>query len=152
MSTSPTDAFDRGLDRRDAGSDDLLRFASRIDRIANTRVPADVRRSVWNTVLEQQPAARTGSFGGGPISQPESTRRHSGWNRNRTGILPARMPAPAVIFLAAVLAIAFAFSGFGNDGHDIVTPTVHAQQPATVAATPETGTATPTIAIATGTP
>jgi hypothetical protein len=60
---------------------------------------------------------------------------HKRSNRS-LGFLPHGLPAPAVVFFGLILAVIVAFSGLGNDGGDMVTPTAHAEHAATAAATP----------------
>jgi hypothetical protein len=137
MTTSRKDIarFNAALDRRVHGADDLARFAAQVERVANPRVPENVRASIWETMLAAQPAAIPAR----PISQPPAAARH----HRRKGFLPARLPAPAIMFFGILLAIVFAFSGLGNDGGEIVTPTARAEHAATAIATP--GAAVPTV-------
>jgi hypothetical protein len=134
--------FNAALDRRVHGTDDLARFAAQVERVANPRVPDDIRASIWGSILASEPAAR-------PVARPAAwstsqtpvAARHD----RRSGFLPARLPAPAMLFLGILLAIVFAFTGLGNDGGEIVTPTARAEQAATAIATPDA--AVPTMAI-----
>jgi hypothetical protein len=130
--------FNAALDRRARGTDELTRFAAQVDRVANPRVRNDVRASIWGSILASEPAARPAAWS---TSQTPVAARHD----RRSGFLPTRLPAPAVLFFGILLAIVFAFTGLGNDGGEIVTPTARAEQAATAIATPDA--AVPTKAI-----
>ena len=127
------DRFNRNLDASTTvPDDDQARFAARLRTVAAAPPPAATRRAMWETIVASQPAPRYPGPGPGPLTQPLVHKRSS----RSSGFLPHGLPAPAVIFFGLILAVIVAISGLGNDGGDMVTPTAHAEQAATAAATP----------------
>lgn len=115
------DAFDRHLESGTSGEDaELLEFAQRAALVANQPVDVAMRREMWAAVLEASLAPA--------LSKPS----------RRAAIVQHRLPAPAVLLFGLVLAIVFALSGIGNNGSEMVTPTVLAEQAATPHSSPVT--------------
>lgn len=127
------DAFNHELDINPKTSgDDLAQFASRLRTISGVTLTDESRKAMWDSIMVSQPKSTRLVTGVGPLSQPVVRKRSS----RSFGFLPQSLPAPAVVFFGIVLAIIFAVTGIGNDGGDMVTPTVRAEQVATTVATP----------------
>ena len=136
------DAFNHELDVNPRTStDEMAIFASRLRSVSKTPLSDEFRSTMWDSIVASQPKPARSSVGAGPLSQPVVRKR----SPRSFGFLPQSLPAPAVVFFGIVLAIIFAVTGIGNDGGDMVTPTIHAEQVATSVATPTDVVATSAI-------
>lgn len=127
------DTFNHELDiNPKTSSDDLVVFATRLRTVSRTSMTDESRKMMWDSIVASQPTSTRVAAGVGPLSQPVVRKRSS----RSFGFLPQSLPAPTVVFFGIVLAIIFAVTGISNDGGDMVTPTVHAEQVATSVATP----------------
>jgi hypothetical protein len=130
------------LTRREprSSSPALVQFATRLHTVSQPHLSSAQKADIWSNIMASS-ATTSSEMRKSPVRMP-ATR-----NRRSTGFLPQGLPAPAVLFLGVMIALIVALTGFGNDGSDMVTPTVHAEQVATAIALPATPQPTSTLAI-----
>lgn len=132
--TNPTraDAFHNALESpRSFANDELLLFANQLRTAAANPVERDQRQAMWAKVIASQPRPAL-------PTTPAAKRTIFACGSRRNRIVGHLLPAPAVLFFGILVAVILAFSGLGNGGSDMVTPTVTAQQAATAISSPIT--------------
>lgn len=129
--STQADAFHDGLEHTTSTSDDdLLTFARQLRTVSASPLETDQRQAMWAAVIAGQPRSTS------PL--PPVGRRRVADSSRGSKLVNHRLPAPAVLFFGIVVAVIFAFSGLGNGGSDMVTPTAYAQQAATAISSPIT--------------
>jgi hypothetical protein len=146
------DHLERGLNeltRRRVHRDDtdLIQFAARLRSETSSHLATTTRNDIWHQVLSYStpPKAPHQPLGISAPSRANGTTTR-GWNL-RGMIIPRSLPAPAVLLFGVLIALIVALSGFGHDGHEMVTPTAYAQQAATAIASPASPEPTSTLTI-----
>jgi hypothetical protein len=130
------------LTRREArhSDPDLVQFATRLHTASQTHLTSARKADIWSDIVAS--SATTSKIKRQLPTWIPATR-----DRRSTGVIPQGLPAPAVLFFGVMIALIVALTGFGNDGSDMVTPTVHAEQAATAIASPASPQPTSTLAI-----